>query len=100
MGECQFNKAWIGKCGKPTVEGSNYCEEHLDLECVSCGKQATHSCHETFGLVCGAPLCNNCEHEIAEDGTNGGIVAHCRKDEQKYKPWYKREDPFNINEGE
>ncbi|MFW6030045.1 MAG: hypothetical protein ACOCRO_07295 [Halanaerobiales bacterium] len=89
---CKFNKAWIGKCNKPTVPGSDFCEEHNNMKCSSCGQQATHECHETFGLVCGSPLCDKCEHEIAKDGTNGGTIAHCRKDKQKYKPWYKREE--------
>src|SRR5690554_1608481 len=92
MDKCKFNKAWVGKCGKPTVENSDYCEEHLGMKCDSCGKQATHSCSETFQFVCGAPLCDDCEHEIAPNGTNGGAMKHCRKDKQKYKPWYMRED--------
>lgn len=89
---CKFNKAWIGKCGEETVEGKDYCEEHLGIECSSCGKQATHSCSETFQFVCGAPLCDDCEHKIAKDGTNGGRMKHVKKDEQEYKPWYEREE--------
>jgi hypothetical protein len=53
--------------------------------------------------VCGALLCDECEHTIAEDGTNGGIgfyrtsplpegfKEHCKKADQVYKPWYVRE---------
>ena len=53
--KCQFDIAWQGKCGKPTIEGSKYCKEHDGLKCKNCGNQATHECSETFGLVCGAP---------------------------------------------
>jgi hypothetical protein len=48
-------------------------------------------------------LCDNCEHTIYEDGTNGGIgfnaqrppegmKTHCEKKHQIYAPWYMRED--------
>jgi hypothetical protein len=59
--KCQFDKAWIGKCNKETVQGSKYCEEHHDLICIYCGKQATHDCEETMGpFVCGVKLCDTC----------------------------------------
>lgn len=90
--KCQFDKAWVGKCGKPVEEGEEYCEEHLGLECDSCGNQATHSCYETMGaFVCGAPLCDDCEHKIFADGTNGGKIAHVKKSEQVNEPWYVQE---------
>jgi hypothetical protein len=89
--KCKFVKAWIGKCNKE-ADDSGYCLEHKNLVCESCGAQATHTCAETMGLVCGAPLCDECEHEIAPDGTNGGVVRHCKKLEQKYTPWYTRSD--------
>lgn len=95
---CKFIKAWIGVCDKP---GEPMCEEHSTTLCSSCGKAATHECAETGQFVCGAPLCNDCEHTIYEDGTNGGIgfnqqeppegmKFHCKKTEQKYEPWYVR----------
>lgn len=62
MEGCKFIKAWIGKCGKPTTNGTNYCEEHIGKECVLCNRQATHECDRTpYNFVCGAPLCNNRE---------------------------------------
>lgn len=102
--ECKFIKAWSGRCLCETVADSEYCNEHSDLKCCSCGDRATRQCDETGQFVCGAPLCDNCEHTIAEDGTNGGIGffrssplpegynAHCKKGEQVYTPWYTRDD--------
>jgi len=89
---CGYDLAWIGPCSAPTSEGC-LCEKHAALTCSSCGKPATHECDETFQFVCGAPLCEDCEHETAEDGTNGGTMKHCRKDAQKFTPWYARTAP-------
>ncbi|MEK9954773.1 MAG: hypothetical protein VW577_05145 [Pelagibacteraceae bacterium] len=94
---CGFDEAWIGKCKNPKP-----CEKHADLKCCVCGESATHNCEETGQFVCGAPLCDDCEHTTFEDGTNGGIgfnaqpcpegmKAHVRKSEQRFKPWYARE---------
>lgn len=82
---CEFVEAWIGKCGKEN------CQEHKNLKCVSCGESATHSCDATMGLVCGASLCDQCEHELDEKGTTGFSFKHVRKTDQKYKPWYTQE---------
>jgi hypothetical protein len=95
---CNFNIAWVGKCKKPAVKNGR-CEEHADLVCASCGAPATHSCEETGQFVCGASLCDDCEHTIAGDGTNGnigfyrtaplpeGMKEHCKKTEQVNFPW-------------
>lgn len=88
MGNCQFTIAWIGKCNEPTVKNKKYCEEHLNVKCSSCEEQATHECPETMGpFICGYSLCDECEHEIAPNGTNGNWFKHCPTDEQKYLPW-------------
>lgn len=95
--QCQWTEAWVGQCENEAVR-DGYCEEHVGEMCVSCGEQATHSCSETMGLVCGAPLCDNCEHTIRENGCNSGaplpegLDAHCRKDEQVYESWWKQEN--------
>lgn len=92
---CHFDLAWIGQC-KNTADESGFCEKHKDIKCVSCGEQATHECAETIGLVCGAPLCDNCEHTIQDNGCNSGgklqegLKSHCKKSEQVYLPWYAR----------
>lgn len=99
--ECKFKKAWIGKCQNEVVEGSEFCKEHNNLKCCSCGQPATHDCSETGQFVCGSPLCDDCEHTIFPEGTNGGIgfneqpcpkgmKRHCKKTEQKFNPWYER----------
>lgn len=96
---CGFDEAWIGKC-KNTCP----CEKHGNLKCISCNEIATRSCDETGQFVCGAPLCDNCEHTIAADGANGnigffrtanlpdGLREHCKKSEQVYQPWYISEN--------
>ncbi len=98
---CTFVRAWVGQCKNPDP-----CEEHSKLVCVSCGNPATHECEETGQFVCGANLCDNCEHAIAPDGTNGGVgfyttvpeemrktwKSHIPKGTQKYAPWYEREE--------
>lgn len=100
MSNCGFDEAWIGKCKEQATHG-NRCEKHAGQTCASCGKPATRSCDQTGQFVCGAPLCDTCEHTIAADGTNGGIGfvrtapypdglgAHCKPSQQQYKPWYE-----------
>lgn len=90
---CNFNIAWVGPCKNEIP-----CAEHASLKCVSCGSTATKECDETGQFCCGAPLCNECEHTICEDGSNGlvisylpeGYKAHCKKNEQVYTSWYMR----------
>ena len=95
--KCTYNLAWIGNCKKETTEGNKCCDEHKDKKCCSCGEPATHECSETMGLVCGADLCDNCEHTLCENGCNSGAdlpagyKGHCKKTEQVYTPWYTRE---------
>lgn len=95
MEKCKFDLAWVGKCNKP-CEG-DFCDGHKNIVCVSCGKPATHECSETMGLVCGFPLCDDCEHTICENGCNSGaplpagLKGHCKKDAQVYKPWYMKD---------
>lgn len=101
---CQFEKAWLGKCKNPLP-----CAEHSTLECCSCGAPATHNCDETGQFVCGAALCDNCEHRTFPDGTNGGVgfnaqkydgPTHIPKSEQKHKPWYEQDEKrMQVNTG-
>ena len=97
---CGFDQAWVGNCKTPVASENDRCEKHTK-KCVSCGVMATRSCDQTGQFVCGAPLCDDCEHTIAADGTNGGIgfnaqsppegmKDHCKKGEQRYSPWYSR----------
>ena len=92
---CSFDRAWIGKCKKPAEK--DLCEEHKGIKCCSCGKRATRECPETMQLVCGAPLCDDCEHTIRHNGYNSGDLpkgykSHCKKSEQVYKSWMEREN--------
>ena len=100
---CKYVIPWVGKCGEKCAEGLDRCERHQE-KCVSCGNPSTHGCDETGQFVCGGPLCDDCEHTIAEDGTNGGVgfyrtsplpdgyKIHCKKGTQVYTPWYTRKD--------
>jgi hypothetical protein len=101
MKRCVFNMAWIGQC-KEEAAGSACCAKH-NLKCASCGAPATHDCDETGQFVCGAPLCDNCEHAIFTDGTNGGVgfnqqklpseltSRHILRSAQVFQPWFSRE---------
>ena len=91
--KCKFNKAWSGPCNIETGDAILYCKEHIDLKCCVCGNPATHDCAETGGFVCGAPLCDGCEHKLDKEGTNGIMCSggHCKKGEQEYHNWLIQE---------
>ena len=75
----------------PLLKVLNSVRNILEKKCGSCGEQATNECEAgILGLCCGMPLCDNCEHELDEKGTNGHDLNHCRKKDQKYKPWYEQ----------
>lgn len=97
---CGFSEAWVGRCKLPPLPGGCRCEKHEGWVCESCGAPATHTCDETFAFVCGARLCDNCEHEIQPDGTNGFVYKHCRKDQQKHKPWCSQKTVEKKSDGE
>ena len=90
---CAWVEAWVGRC-KNTPSENGYCDAHKDRKCASCGADATHSCEATMALVCGANLCDDCEHTLCANGCNSGaslpegLKAHCKKSEQVYNPWY------------
>jgi hypothetical protein len=65
---CRFEVPWRGPCGKPSTNG--WCSEHEGKRCVSCGAKAERGCQEGLSLVCGAPLCKDCEHTSSRD-SNG-----------------------------
>jgi hypothetical protein len=102
MGKCVFDKAWKGACGKPTLNNSDFCEEHDGLLCSRCDSvgeinQATHECEETSQFVCGTPLCDNCTHD--HNHPSGNWFHHCTKEtaikqqeEQKAKKQQEEED--------
>lgn len=93
---CKFDIAWVGKC--KDQPNDDLCNKHLGMKCCSCGEQATGECGETSQFVCGAPLCDDCEHTIESNGCNSGgtrpegLRGHCKKTDQVYKPWYMRTD--------
>lgn len=97
MTSCTYDKPWTGTCGQED------CAEHKDAKCKSCGAPATRGCDQTMGpFVCGAHLCDDCEHTIYKEGCNtpldrkdpeNNLKDHCKKGEQKFEPWYTRECP-------
>ncbi len=99
---CGFHKAWVGKCKTQVLREGDKCDEH-QIKCRSCSAPATHQCAETGQFVCGAPLCDDCTHNIHPQGYNGGIgfnalplpegmKTHGKKAEQRYAPWYVNTD--------
>lgn len=60
---CKFTVPFRGKCGNGAVSlDPKRCEEHRQ-ECRVCGEPATTECNSTIlGLMCGAPVCDSCEH--------------------------------------
>lgn len=93
--ECKFEQAWIGKCKNKSDE-SGFCDKHK-LKCSSCGAVANHDCEATIGLVCGAPLCADCEHTTNSNGCSSGgelpkgYKSHCKIKDQEFQPWYMKE---------
>lgn len=92
---CGFSIAWVGKCKTPVDAEGCRCDKHSGIKCASCGKPAMKECDETGGLVCGAPLCDECTHNTHPEGHNGmfhkwpeGMKQHCKKSEQVFSPWY------------
>lgn len=98
MKKCEFILAWIGPCGSEVEGNYTFCKTHDSETCCSCGEKATKECSETMELVCGAPLCNECEHTIRENGCNSGVPlpegvkGHIRKGTQIFKPWYIKDE--------
>lgn len=106
---CIWQKAWIGRCNNPATENGR-CVEH-QIACCSCGSPATHDCPETGQFVCGAPLCDDCEHTTFEDGSNGGVgfnsrpcpdgmQRHVRMVDQRFSPWCARANETQDVESE
>jgi len=64
---CGFG-VWNGSmCLTFSSAPGKYCPEHVDAVCVGCGKAATQECPHVVGVQhCARPICDNCEHRIAE----------------------------------
>ncbi len=60
---CQWSKAWIGRCQNKAVDCNAFCEEHIGKICSGCKEVAIRDCEDTVGaLVCGCNLCHKCIH--------------------------------------
>lgn len=70
---CNFKRAWSGKCN---ASGEPFCENHVQVKCCACNKQATKECDYTGQFTCGAPLCDDCKG--VHDGTPSawGFIGH------------------------
>lgn len=73
VGECCYDRAWIGRCKNKAVaqlDGKLFCIEHeFEIQirnefetCIVCKGKATRQCGHAGSLVCGAPLCSSCSH--------------------------------------
>ena len=66
---CRFIIAWVGPCGAPITD-RGMCKKHAPLKCAGCEEPATQECPSASSLVCGAPICDQCQH--------GASGQHCR----------------------
>jgi hypothetical protein len=77
---CKFDARGWSPCKKPSTNG--WCSKHEKLTCKSCSQKAAHSCDAGIGgLVCGAPLCNECVHSDGAHVTKK--AAQAKRDEDK-----------------
>jgi hypothetical protein len=78
---CIFNKAWYGKCGKPSDNG--WCTLHENAKCIVCGEHAVRTCEYTgsSSFVCGVKLCAECGHEPYIEGEVPYPSQHFNKTE-------------------
>lgn len=60
---CPFDFAWTGSCNWERAGSSPMCEEHRNLKCSVCGKQAYKECSYVSDRLCGSLLCKTCKHE-------------------------------------
>lgn len=67
--QCRFTLAYVGRCESDALPGKTMCSKHDGLACRGCGAQATQECPSASSLVCGAPICDDCEHD--RPGTDG-----------------------------
>ena len=83
---CKFDEKGWSPCKKPSTNG--WCSKHEKLKCCSCGKKAVKSCDTGMGgLLCGVPLCSDCEH----DQDSGDHVIKEVADENRRKEKEEKE---------
>jgi hypothetical protein len=59
--------AWRTDDGcKDAAKVGRLCEKHAAVKCAGCNGPATHECGECLQFVCGAPLCDGCDHDRSE----------------------------------
>lgn len=70
--QCAFCEPWRGYCNNTVAVDGDVCDEHKQAHfiCVNCGKQAVTKCQASMGLMCGNPLCEEC------DKAGGGCCKH------------------------
>ncbi len=78
---CLLEVSWVGKCDKPSTNG--WCSKHENLKCCSCGAKATQDCDHGSSLICGAPLCETCQHSLDGDRHVTGAVYKEQTDKRK-----------------
>jgi hypothetical protein len=88
MDQCVWDLAWIGRCKKEALPGTPaLCAEHSDKKCLSCGRVAVRECPEAGSLVCGAPLCADCNHNYDSTSRFGHVQG---------PRWKPEPDPEDI----
>jgi hypothetical protein len=74
---CPFVSEGEGRCCRP-IRWSGFCARHSGLPCIVCKSQATHECCYAGQLVCGVPLCADCEgwNDPQESCGTWGFMNH------------------------
>lgn len=89
MTGCKFKRAWIGPCDKPTVEGSDYCQDHHEAKCSNsgCTNQAIGECDaQIISLTCGSYYCGKCgrcHHCYPPEDLRPKVGDYCTKHGKK-----------------
>jgi len=65
--KCNYDVPYQGQCQNPVDSPLDRCDEHKGRVCCSCGAPATRDCSMASSMVCGAPLCDDCEHITAHN---------------------------------
>ena len=73
--QCKYEPYY--RCSNDATH-NDYCDEHQDIKCIVCGKQATHACGYLGQFQCGEPLCSNCEgwEDLTKESGNWGFMNH------------------------
>lgn len=59
---CDFNMGYAGRCKSTEIIENGQCKTHQNMCCMCKEQLATESCAHSGQFVCGAPICEKCNH--------------------------------------